>query len=323
MMKHAPTTMPPSCSTRPLIASTVPPVASTSSWMTTARRRDQLGMELERVLAVLEHVARADRLRRQLARRRAGTKPTPASTAIAEPIQKPRASAPSTMSRSFVRTQSASSPTVCRRRRVGEQRRHVLESHAGRREVLDLPDLGLQSSRSLHGQVSQVAPEEQRRELARELGELVQVASACARRSALRPRAPARRAARAAPPPARSRCGTSAGSAARRRSATAARTSRRRRRPTRGTASRAAAVRREQPEVLELLRELGRDARAVAELVERDRLLLPSARRPLALPLLRAGRIELVLDHAQRQELVTLQPQDLLQPLESSSLKSR
>ena len=35
MMKHAPTTTPPSCSTRPLIASTVPPVASTSSWMTT------------------------------------------------------------------------------------------------------------------------------------------------------------------------------------------------------------------------------------------------------------------------------------------------
>src|SRR5579884_3067874 len=35
MMKHAPTTTAPSCSTSPRIASTVPPVASTSSWITT------------------------------------------------------------------------------------------------------------------------------------------------------------------------------------------------------------------------------------------------------------------------------------------------
>ena len=69
MMKHAPTTSPPSCSTRPLIASTVPPVASTSSWITTREPFGiRSGCSSSDVLAVLEHVARADRLRRQLAR---------------------------------------------------------------------------------------------------------------------------------------------------------------------------------------------------------------------------------------------------------------
>src|SRR5690349_6761266 len=75
--------------------------------------------------------------------------------------------------------------------------------------------------------------------------------------------------------------------------------------------------RREQAVVLQLLRELERDARALAELVEDDRLLLLAERgRATALPLRLAGRVELVLDHAQRQELVALQPQDRLQPLE-------
>src|SRR5207245_3134987 len=54
-----------------------------------------------------------------------------------------------------------------------------------------------------------------------------------------------------------------------------------------------------------------------AELVERDRPLFGTERdRPLAIAVLCPGRIQLVLDHAQRQELVALQPQDLLQPFE-------
>src|SRR4051794_13800434 len=79
----------------------------------------------------------------------------------------------------------------------------------------------------------------------------------------------------------------------------------------------AGAVRGEQAEVLELLREPMVDAGPLAELVQRDRLLLRAERRRLApLALLLARRVQLVLDHAQRQELVALQAQDRLQPLE-------
>ena len=116
MMKHAPTTTPPSCSTRPLIASTVPPVASTSSWITTREpARDQIGMQLERVLAVLEHVARADRLGRQLARAgapgRSRRRPRPRSRSRAR-SRAPRRRARGR--RSLPSPTSASSPTVSR-----------------------------------------------------------------------------------------------------------------------------------------------------------------------------------------------------------------
>ena len=56
---------------------------------------------------------------------------------------------------------------------------------------------------------------------------------------------------------------------------------------------------------------------ALAQLVERDRLLrCAERRRPPPLALLRARSVELVADHAQRQELVALQAQDRLQALE-------
>src|SRR5581483_4680558 len=76
-------------------------------------------------------------------------------------------------------------------------------------------------------------------------------------------------------------------------------------------------MRGEQAVVLELLAQVGRDARTLAELVEGDRLLLAAERRRTpALPLHRPRRVELVLDHAQRQELVSLQPQALLEPFD-------
>src|SRR5262249_20340273 len=78
-----------------------------------------------------------------------------------------------------------------------------------------------------------------------------------------------------------------------------------------------APVRREQPELLELLRQVARDSGALAEIVELEPLLVDAERRrPPALPLLQAGRVELVLDHAQRQELLALQAEDRPQALE-------
>src|SRR5262245_22490370 len=73
----------------------------------------------------------------------------------------------------------------------------------------------------------------------------------------------------------------------------------------------------EQPVLVELLRELGRDARAAAELVEvdlLDRIAKPARPPPLAVG--GSGSGELVADHAQRQELVALEPQDRLEPFE-------
>ena len=199
--------------------------------------------------------------------RRAGTKPTPAASAIAAPRMNPRASAPSTRSGCFSFTQSASSrDRLLQRRGVGEQRRDVLEPDARRREVRDLADLRAEVDHvpglSL-GQFSQVAPEEQRRQLARELGELLQVvqplraalvaAGAQRRRDELleQRRLAAGGGAEGAQVPRR-----------RRRSARAARRSRRRRRRTRDSACRRRCpCADEQPEVLELLRELARDRR--------------------------------------------------------------
>ena len=59
------------------------------------------------------------------------------------------------------------------------------------------------------------------------------------------------------------------------------------------------------------------DAGALAELVEVDRLRLVGGEARAAAPALLAGRRgELLADHAQRQELVALEPEDRLQPLD-------
>src|SRR4051794_13942338 len=104
--------------------------------------RDQLRVQLERVLAVLEHVASADGLRRQLSRpaRRdeadAGLdcdrRPDPEAAGL-------RAEDDVDLLRAHPLGQLAHR----RAQRLGvcEERRHVLEADAGSREILDLADL--------------------------------------------------------------------------------------------------------------------------------------------------------------------------------------
>src|SRR5262249_55607375 len=75
----------------------------------------------------------------------------------------------------------------------------------------------------------------------------------------------------------------------------------------------------QEPVLLELARQLGRDRGAVAELVQVKLVVgiaeADGAPPPALLP--RSGRRgELLPDHAQRQELVALQAQDRLQPLD-------
>src|SRR5207253_652817 len=73
----------------------------------------------------------------------------------------------------------------------------------------------------------------------------------------------------------------------------------------------------QQPEILELPRELCIDVGTVAELAEVELAVLRGEGAGLAAPtLLRGRRRELLADHTQRQELVPLQAQDRLQPVE-------
>jgi hypothetical protein len=75
-------------------------------------------------------------------------------------------------------------------------------------------------------------------------------------------------------------------------------------------------TRLEQSEVLQLPSAFGGDAGAVAELLEVE-LLLPHADDTAPPAALLAGaRRELLPDHAQRQELVALEAEDRLQPLD-------
>src|SRR5580765_2512515 len=112
--KLTPTTVPPSCSTRPAIASTVPPVARTSSWIATRAPRPIALAATSRLFWPYSSAYVAETVSGgSLPGRRAATKPQPASTAIAAPSQKPRASAPSTRSACRSRVQSASWPTAC------------------------------------------------------------------------------------------------------------------------------------------------------------------------------------------------------------------
>src|SRR5207244_4206976 len=75
-------------------------------------------------------------------------------------------------------------------------------------------------------------------------------------------------------------------------------------------------ARLQQPELLELAGSIGGDAGAVAELLQVE-LLLPRVDHAAAPATLLAGTgFELLPDHAQRQELVALQAQNRLQPLD-------
>ena len=81
----------------------------------------------------------------------------------------------------------------------------------------------------------------------------------------------------------------------------------------------ALAARLQEAELLELARQLGRDRRALAELAEIELVVRVGEADRAPAPALLAGtrrRGELLADHAQRQELVALQAQDRLQPLD-------
>src|SRR5581483_2443169 len=72
----------------------------------------------------------------------------------------------------------------------------------------------------------------------------------------------------------------------------------------------------EQPEVLELARPGRLDPRAGAELLEVEPRLRLAERRPPPPALAACARGELLADHAQRQELVALEEQDRLEPVD-------
>src|SRR5204862_7955262 len=81
----------------------------------------------------------------------------------------------------------------------------------------------------------------------------------------------------------------------------------------------ALAARMEQPVLLQVARKLGRDRGPLAQLREVQLVVrLGQAGRPLAAALLPRSRRrgQLLPDHAQRQELVALEPQDRLEALD-------
>ena len=206
---------------------------------------DRVGGDLERVLAVLEHVAAPCTVS-------GGSLPGPprrheaaagllrdrrAEIEAARLGAEDRGRAPAPPSRRRARRRPARSAAV-----VEQERRDVLEADPGLREVLDLADVALQvERRSLADESMDVAREEELGQLLRGLRQRLEVldrrrgaAPGCARG------APARRAPRAAPTRGRPRCGTRADGAARCRSARACRTRSRRRdpSPSRGAARR-------------------------------------------------------------------------------------
>ncbi len=127
----------------------------------------------------------------------------------------------------------------------------------------------------------------------------------------------ARRAARAGLPRGRRSCGTCAGGARRSRTAPAGRRRPRSRRRSRGRAAhppRGAGRAARTPRAPGPARRRSRPARTALRGRARPRLSDP--RRAAALALRAAAGGELLADHAQRQELVPLQPQDRLEPLD-------
>ena len=113
MMKHAPQTFAPSCSTSPAIASTVPPVASTSSWINTVEPFGiRSGCSSSAFVPYSSWYVALTVSGGSLPGRRAGTKPQPISRASAAPRMNPRASAPRIRSGFFVAAHFPSSETV-------------------------------------------------------------------------------------------------------------------------------------------------------------------------------------------------------------------
>ena len=107
--------------------------------------RDQVRVQLERVLAVLERVVALTVSGGSLPGRRAGTKPTPASIGDrSAEDEAARLGAEDDVRLLLLHPAGEIADGLLQRRRVREQRRDVLEPHARRREVGDLPDLRAQ-----------------------------------------------------------------------------------------------------------------------------------------------------------------------------------
>src|SRR6266508_217117 len=178
MMKQQPTTSPPrrstSCSP---IASTVPPVARTSSWM---RTRAPWG-----IMSGCSSSAFCPYSRAYVALivsggsfpgRRAGTKPQPISRAIAAPRMKPRASAPRITSGFWARAHPASSAIVWSSA--------CGSASSGVTSLKPTPGCGQSGTSRIFSfrftalayEVAQTAPEEALRQILRELAEHLQVA---------------------------------------------------------------------------------------------------------------------------------------------------
>src|SRR4029450_11903041 len=146
MMNWRPTTSPPSCSTSSASALAVPPVARTSSWISTRAPSPNASARSSSVFLPYSSAYSALIVSSgSLPGLRAGTKPQPSLYAIAEPTKKPRASAPATMA--GVPPPGPVAEDVDRLpERVGvrEQRHDVLEDDARLRPVRDVADQRLQ-----------------------------------------------------------------------------------------------------------------------------------------------------------------------------------
>src|SRR6187397_1432669 len=179
--KAIPTTSPPSCSTRSAIAFEVPPVARTSSWMSARvpplKASAWSSSELRPYSSAYSTPIVSSG---SLPGRRAGTKPQPSRYAIAEPMKKPRASPPMTTSGCRSSAQSARRSIVCRNASWSASsgmmslKTTPFSGQSGTSRILafrsSTPVAAIRRS-----EVSEGAPEEELRELLRELRECPQI----------------------------------------------------------------------------------------------------------------------------------------------------
>src|SRR5438094_455952 len=305
------------------MASTVPPVASTSSWMTTrapcaiasAATSRAFSPYSSRYLAVTVSGG-------SFPGRRAGTNPQPTWQAMAPPSRKPRASAPRTRSGCRSAVHAASSSTDCRSA-IGSSRSGVMslkpmpgsgKSGTSRTRVFR----SIAVTRSLAGEFTDVPREEELGELVRRLRECLEVLDA--RAAPLRipgaERRPDERLKEARlPVRGRPEGPQVAWSDPEARQGLAR---------LRDVGVRlgvdplpALDARLEQAELLELSRAGRFDTPPLAEALEIEAFFLLAERGgPAPPPLLPRSRRELLANHAQREKLVALEAEDRLQPLE-------
>ena len=120
----------------------VPPVASTSSTISTPiPGPDGVVVHLQHIRAVLERILDAVPRRRQLPGLRMGTSPASSAIAIGAPSRKPRASIDTTRETPRPRNGAAMrSDGLPEQPGVEQQRRDVLEDDPAPREIRNIPD---------------------------------------------------------------------------------------------------------------------------------------------------------------------------------------